>query len=53
MEKYSVSQHMLLAGIQKGVATITKLTLRMCCKNRRSNMCQAYAIDTMVNNKII
>ena len=42
VEVLSVPTH--VAGrYTKGVATIRKLTLRMCCKNRCLNTCQAGA----------
>ena len=42
-EVLSVPTHVADKRTKKGVATIRKLTLRMCCKNRRSNTCQAGA----------
>ena len=39
----SVPTHVTGRCTKKGVATIRKLALRMCCKNRRLNMCQASA----------
>ena len=42
-EVLSVPTHVAGRHTKKGVAIIRKLTLRMCCKNRRSNMCRAGA----------
>ena len=42
-EVLSVLTHVTSRRTKKGVATIRKLTLRMCCKNRHSNMCRAGA----------
>ena len=38
-EVLSVPTHVTGRHMEKGVATIRKSTLRMCCKNRHSNMC--------------
>ena len=42
-EVFSVLTHVTSRHMKKGVATIRKLTLRMCCKNRRSNTGRAGA----------
>ena len=42
-EVLSVLTHVTGRRMKKGVATIRKLTLRMCCKNRRSNTGRAGA----------
>ena len=38
-EVLSVPTHVAGRHMKKGVATISKLTLCMCCKNRRLDMC--------------
>ena len=38
---FSVPTHVTGRHTKKGVATIRKLTLCMCCKNRYSNVCGA------------
>ena len=42
-EVLSVPTHVGGRRTKKGVATIRKLTLRRCCKNRRLDMCRAGA----------
>ena len=42
-EVLSVPIHVAGRRTKKGVATIRQLTLRMCCKNRRSDTCRAGA----------
>ena len=42
-EVLSVPIHITGRHTKKEVATIRKLALRMCCKNRHSSMCQAGA----------
>ena len=42
-EVLSVPTHVAGRHTKKGVATIRKLILRMCCKNKCSNTCQAGA----------
>ena len=42
-EVLSVPTHVTGRRTEKGVVTIRKLTLCMCCKNRRSSMCRAGA----------
>ena len=42
-EVLSVPTHVAGRRTKKGVVTIRKLTLRMCCKNRCSNTCRAGA----------
>ena len=42
-EVFSFLTHVTGRRTKKGVATIRKLTLRMCCKNRHSNTCEAGA----------
>ena len=42
-ELLSVPTHVADKRTKKGVATIRKLTLRMCCKNRCLDMCRAGA----------
>ena len=40
-EVFNVPTHVTGRRTKKGVATIRKLTLHMCCKNRYSNACGA------------
>ena len=42
-EVLSVLTHVIGRRMKKGVATIRKLTLRICCKKRRSNTGRAGA----------
>ena len=42
-EVLSVPTHIAGRRTKKGVATIRKLRLRMCCKSRRSDTCRAGA----------
>ena len=42
-EVLSVPTHVAGRHMKKEAATIRKLKLRMCCKNRRSNTCRAGA----------
>ena len=42
-EVLSVPTHVAGRRTEKGVATIRKLRLRMCCKSRRSDTCRAGA----------
>ena len=41
-EVLTVPTHVTGMHTKKGVATLRKLTLHMCCKNRRSNICMLH-----------